>query len=456
MRTCARLALLCCAALPGLAMAQTGDPATPQPPPVVAEDQAQASTSPEGMTTGLTGNWGGLRSRLFDRGFDFQLAYIGEPAWNARGGTKQDVTYVGQAIAGISVDLNKLAGVKGGKVQVTLFHRHGPSLDAQANTGMFQLVQEAFGRGQIARLAEAWYQQSFADGRASIKAGRVAANTDFANFACDFQNLSFCAPPQGNLPVSAGYWFDAPASNWGAVGRLNFGKDRKQGYAMIGAFQINPKNIDPHNGFNLSFSGATGALIPFEAAWTPMLGGDKPGYYKIGAWYETSRGVDVARDINGQLIAVSGLAGRPIQGHYGAYLQFAQQLTPSPKGIDRTGLSVFLNVTQFDPKTSIVDSQIATGITQTGTFLGRPNDQIAFAVARTHVNGRLRLPDEIAVSQGLMSGVRHSEYVLELDYRVVPLPGLKIAPNVQWGIDPGGVAERRNVLAFGVKTSLGF
>jgi porin len=52
--------------------------------------------------------------------------------------------------------------------------------------------------------------------------------------------------------------------------------------------------------------------------------------------------------------------------------------------------------------------------------------------------------------------VRHSEYLVELDYRFVPIPGIKIAPNVQWGIDPGGVAERENVLALGIKTSLTF
>lgn len=456
MKNAARHMLLTAAAWPAASLAQPPQPVPAAPPPAPSQSLPEPVIATPGMSTGLTGDWGGLRSRLFDAGFDFQIGYVGEPAWTARGGAKRDVTYIGQAIVGMGVDLDKAIGLRGGKAQVTLFHRHGPSVDVKQSTGLFQLVQEAYGRGQIARLAEAWYQQSFAGGMASIKLGRVPANSDFATFACDFQNLSFCAPPQGNLPVSSGYWVDAPASNWGAVGKLKFGRDHKQGYAMLGVFQVNPKNIDLHDGFRLAFSGATGVLIPFEAGWTPMLGGDKPGYYKVGAWYETSRGTDVARDANGRLIAISGASGRALSGHYGVYLQIEQQLTPSPRGLDQKGLSVFLNVTQFDRKSSIVDNQIAVGLTQTGTFAGRPNDQIAFAAARTHVNSRLRGPDAIAVEAGALAGIRQSEYVLELDYRLVPIAGVKVAPNVQWGIDPGGVSERRNVLAFGVKTSLTF
>lgn len=448
--------LLAASTIAGGARAQTAPPTPAAPRQSSVDAQTPRVVDRSGMTTGLFGDWGGVRSDLYDRGIDLQISYTAEPAWNPRGGDRQDVTYTGQAIVGASLDMNKLTGIEGGEVQVTLFHRHGPSLDVVQNTGLLQAVQEIYGRGQIARLADAWYRQTFAGGAATLKLGRIPVNSDFATFPCDFQSLAACSAPQGNQPISFAYWIDAPSSNWGAVGKLSLGKDRKRAYAMLGLFQVNPKSNRLRGGFNIDFSGGTGVLIPLELGWMPAWGGDKPGSYKIGAWYETSEATDIARGGDGLPIRVSGLPGRALRGHYGAYLQVRQQLTPSPEGLDKKGLSVFLNVTQFDRRTHVVDSQIAAGLTQTGTFAGRPRDQVAIAAVRTHVNSRLRASDRIALAQGLIPGIRQSEYILEFDYRIVPAQGVRIGPNVQWGIDPGGVKQRQNVLAFGVKTSIAF
>lgn len=363
---------------------------------------------------------------------------------------------IGQAILGVNADLDKLAGIQGGTGKMALFYRHGPSLNITADLGLLQQVQEAYGRGEIVRLVEAWYQQSFDDDRFRVKAGRLPTNSDFASFSCDFQNLSFCASPQGNFPGGINYWFSAPGSNWAALARYNLGKSRKNGYLEVGAYQVNPKNIDPTNGFRLGFGGGTGVLIPVEAALTPNFSGKRPGIYKAGGWIETSRANDLARDDEGNLITVSGRPGAPFRGRHGFYLQILQQITPSPEGLDKKGLSVFFNFTRLDRKSSLIDNQIAAGFTQTGTFKSRPNDQIAFALARTHVNSRMREIDRMAVDAGVLQGIRGQEYIAELDYRIVPTAGIRISPNVQWGINPGAISERRNVVAIGVKSSAQF
>lgn len=446
-------ALLSCG-VPQVVMAQAGlptygDAETGQVLPAPA-------TPPPGMTAGVSGDWNGARTDLYEHGLDFVLAYGNEIAWNPRGGTKRDVTSIGQAIVGINSDFEKIAGIKGGTSKVAVFYRHGPSLTQEANLGLLQQVQEAYGRGEIARLVEAWYQQSFDDDRVRLKFGRLPTNSDFASFSCDFQNLSFCAAPQGNVPDGGGYWFSAPASNWAALTRVNLGQDRKAGFLQIGAYQVNPKNIDPSNGFRLATTGGTGVLVPFEGDWTPVFGGDKPGYYRLGGWIETSRATDLTRDDAGNLTIVSGEPGSTFHGRQGFYYQMAQQLTPSPAGLDRQGLSVFFNFTQLDRKSSLIDQQIALGLTQTGMFNGRPNDQIAIALVRTHVNSRLRSTDQIAIDQGALDGVRRSEYIVEVDYRYVPFPGVRISPNLQWGIDPGAISENRNVLVLGIKSSILF
>jgi porin len=431
-------------------------PSTAAPPPEPVDAQSQPGPSVPPMTIGILGDWGGLRGRLYDRGLDFQLAYGNEFAWNPRGGSHKDATVIGQAIVGVTADMDKLTGIEGGTAKVALFYRHGPSLTVNADLGMLQQVQEAYGRGEIVRLVEAWYQQSFDGDRFRLKLGRMPANSEFASFSCDFQNLSFCASPQGNFNSGINYWFSAPGSNWAAVGRYNLGGDRKQGYLQVGAYLVDPDNVNPTKGFNLGFSGTKGVLLPFEAAWTPTFGGDKPGYYKVGGWVETSRANDLVRDRDGTLVAVSGNEGKPYRGRHGVYFEMVQQLTFSPEGLDGKGLSVFFNFTQLDRKTSLIDNQTSVGITQTGTFAGRSHDQIAFAVARTHINSRMRSTDRLAVEDGLLAGIRSSEYLAEFDYRIVPVAGVRITPNVQWGINPGGISQNRNVVALGVKTSVQF
>lgn len=117
---------------------------------------------------------------------------------------------------------------------------------------------------------------------------------------------------------------------------------------------------------------------------------------------------------------------------------------------------MFFNFTQLDRRSSLIDNQTALGFTQTGTFAGRRNDQVALALVRTHINDRMRETDRIALANSQIDGVRQAEWILEADYRLVATTGVKIVPNVQFGFNPGGISERRNVVALGMKSSISF
>lgn len=434
------------------ALAQVNEPQQEGPDPAPSQSIPVPASVEPGMTQGILGDWGGVRSDLYRQGIDLQIGYGNQTATNLHGGVEQDLTSIGQAYFGAGLDMDRLVGLEGGKFQITITKRHGVNLTRKQQLGLYEQVQEAAGRGNVFRLTQMSYEQSILGGAASIKLGRLPAGNDFGAFSCDFMNLSFCNAPQGTLPYGYTYWLDGPASSWAARGRVNFGAKHDLGYVQFGVYQTNPKNTDETDGFRLAFSGGTGVLLPLEVALFPNLGGDRPGSYKFGAWYETSRTVDVVDDVNGDPIALTGQPAQPLRGRYGVYLQIEQQLTPSPEGLNRKGLSAFLNVTQFDRRSSLVDNQIAAGLTWTGTFRGRDRDQVALAVARTQTNPRVTDIDRLLASTG--SPVRHSEYVIELAYRFVPVTGLKFSPNIQYGITPGGRSDLPNVLVLGLKTSL--
>ena len=82
---------------------------------------------------------------------------------------------------------------------------------------------------------------------------------------------------------------------------------------------------------------------------------------------------------------------------------------------------------------------------------------IAFAAGTTQVNPRLVGAQNTLSGLGLQPAVvRYSEYVFELQYGLVPVPGLTIRPNIQYVYRPGAISQNVNILVLGLKTVINF
>src|SRR5262245_44738981 len=250
---------------------------------------------------GLTGDWGGLRTRLYQDGVDFQLGFVTEVAYNATGGDTNLVRNADQLTFGLTLDMYKLVGLKGGKFQLTITDRNGNNLRADANLGTLMQVKEIYGRCNTFRWPQFWYQQLLFDNVLDVKLGRMGVGEDFMSFSCYFQNLSFCGSLPGNI-VST--WYNWPVSQWAARVKVNV---TPEWYAQIGAYEINPSYLDTSNGMKLGrLSGSTGTLIPAEVGWTPKVGkAGLPGAYRVGVWYDSSNQPNVFLAANGQPLVLS-------------------------------------------------------------------------------------------------------------------------------------------------------
>ena len=326
----------------------------------------------------LLGDWDGARSSLQERGIDFQFGYVGEFGYNPVGGFEPKLRYADQYSAGVTFDLDRLLGISDAKFQTTFTQRTGRNLTDDAEIGALQEVQEIYGRGQTIRLTDFWYEQSFANRLIDWKIGRMPVNEDFASFPCDFQNLTFCGSDLGNLVGN--YIYNWPISQWATRARVNL---RGFGYFQLGVYDVNPKYLGVDDQvLPVFFNHSTGALIPLEIAWLPGFdGGRLPGSYRIGAWYDTSDADDVAQDIDGGLLALSGLPARKRHGRYGAYLSVQQKVSDN--------VSLFLNVVMADGRTSFTDRQIAAGLVYSGPLKTRPEDDLGVALGTTHINDRV-------------------------------------------------------------------
>ena len=142
-------------------------------------------------------------------------------------------------------------------------------------------------------------------------------------------------------------------------------------------------------------------------------------------------------DVSGNVPLNDRPAGEQYTGLYGFYLNFAQQLTRNASLDPKGGLNAFVNFSIADQQTSATWLQVAGGLIYTGPFASRPHDQISFAAGTTQVNPRLVGAQNTLSGLGLQPAVvRYSEYVFELQYGLVPVPGLTIRPNIQYVYRP--------------------
>lgn len=412
-----------------------------------------------------TGDWGGARSELLEKGFDFTIGYVGEGATNFDGGYNDDRTarYTSQWALGTHLDLQKLLGWNDSEFQVLLTDRNGDNLSndriGDPRTGQLSSVQEVWGRGKSWRLTQMWYRQQLFDKALDLKVGRMGVNEDFNNFPCDFQSLSFCAAPIGN--VAGDVWYSGPVSQWALRAKYNL---NEQWAVQIGVFEQNPSNLEPDNGFKLSGSGTKGALVPVEVIYKPTVGAEAlPGEYRVGYYHSSASANDVYDDVNGNPQGITGQAAKSQSSKSGWWVMGRQQLT-TRNGDATRGLSVFASATFHDKETSSIDSFQNIGLVYLGLFDARPKDDFGLGVARIHINDDVtKRQRQINAASGISDydnplyvPVQHSEYNIELNYGVHVTDWLTVRPNVQYVRSPGGVYEVDNAVVAGVKLQASF
>jgi porin len=154
-------------------------------------------------------------------------------------------------------------------------------------------------------------------------------------------------------------------------------------------------------------------------------------------------------------LAIAG--GEPLMRHgeYGGYFNFLQRLTAPLTGESKQGVSVFLNGIYADRRTSTLDSQMAAGVLYTGPFSSLPEDELGFAIGRTHVNSRVADVEWLQNELGRGPvGVQSAEYVGELFYKIQATRWLDLRPNIQYVCQPGGISNKASDVVIGLKLSV--
>src|SRR3954464_8916702 len=250
----------------------------------------------------------GLLPNPYQRlGIKFAATYINEVLGNPTGGLQQGATFEGRLNLAVDLDFEKLAGWKGLTAHANIFAIHGDGL-SRSNLRNFFVVSGIEALPTV-RLYEAYVEQKFFNDTWSVRAGQLAADSEFiaSKYTDVFTNASLGWPAITSVDLPAG----GPSPPLAAVGARLLAK-LNDNVTVLGAIfngdSAGPGPGDPQqrNRYGLNFRVNDPPLVigEIQFGWKGMAGDDnRAGALKIGGWHHFGFFSDQRFTIDGRSIA---------------------------------------------------------------------------------------------------------------------------------------------------------
>jgi porin len=397
----------------------------------------------------LTGDWGGARTALSNRGIDISLSFIGEAMGTLAGGFRQGVSLEHRFELDFDVDLDKLAGWKGGTTHTSFYqigHANGtPAADYVGSLADPSNIEAL----PSTRLFTAWFQQNFLDDKVSLRIGQIAADDEFliSPTASNLINSTF-----GYAVVLAANQFQGgPVYPLATPGiRLQL-KPTDQITFLSAVFAGAPAGDDcttlpqicnPH-GVLFPLNGGT--LWMEELQYGINQGKDDkgmPAIYKIGGWYASRSFPDEHLGLTTAGVPVSlasPASATPLldAGNWGVYMVADQMIWRAAKGPQN--VNVFLRAGFAPSDRNLVDAYVDGGVGIKALIPGRDDDVLTLGFAYSRISpDASTLDNETQLFTGSFFPVRDHELVLEADYSLQLAPWWTLQLDLQEIIHPGG------------------
>lgn len=391
----------------------------------------------------LTGDWGGARTRLWNRGIDLRLTYTGEVFGLLSGGATTGASYEDLIDLEVNADLEKLVGWKGGSAHVSLLQIDNGGRNAADLVGSLTDPSN-IDASPTFRLFTVYLEQEL--GRAgSFRAGQIAADDEFliSSTAAPLIASTFGWPgiaaadfPRGGpaYPLATpGARLALTPTNETKIMAAVFSGDPAGECPLL----QNPQSCNPH-GTTFSFTG--GAMFMGELQYRPNPSQeDETGTaYRIGGWYHTGKFADqaIGNGNDGTIIAIAENPASPIehQTNWGLYAVVDQVLWQS----DTARVMAFWRGGIAPPDRNFVSWYMDGGFGIAGLVPGRPDDVLTFGVAHSNVSrdeaARVRSAWRLF---GYPTKVRSGNIVYELTYTAKLTPWWSLQPDLQYISYPG-------------------
>jgi porin len=366
-----------------------------------------------------TGDWGGLRPKLHERGIIPEIEFTGQLFSSVRGGlTRSDTTHAAELTSlSLTFDTARLGLWRGGTALLSVEHHDGRGVSREVGSldeiGTLDQSERSF-----TRFATYTIQQSFYDDRLVARFGKADSNDGFVDSDLTGLFLNGGISPPPNLPMptypetSLGLALFADPTPWLTLASGSYGADL---------------GIHEHGGAGL-FRGRVFAIaeLTLHASHFGL-----PGHYNAGAWLRTVDTPDPGK----------APGGRSFDRNYGAYVLLDQQLTAESPTQQDQGLGFWFQLSWAPPDRNENDLWVGGGFVYTGLIPGRDDDQLGLGASGAYLT-----PGPGA------SGSPAPEFTFECFYALQLAPWLTLQPDLQIVIDPAGGG--RDAVVLGAQLSI--
>jgi porin len=388
-----------------LAVMAVGDAARAEPEPAAEPSWAAGDH--------LTGEWGGARSALADRGLTIDVLYASD-LFTAR----SETSALGHVDAALTLDSHKLGLWDGGTLYVLGQNNHGSGINGQVGSGQPVTNLEA---SPYTQLTELFAEQALGE-VFRIRIGKQDANRDFGTprFGGNFINNNFGMFPTAPLPsyptTGLGALIAAQPAAW-ITGKAAV----YEGSPEIGGL-----------GLTTAFRSGAGYIMAGSVAATHHVGpADRDGgTTSVGAWRRS-----------GDVTEVGVAMPRTFHSDAGWFFQNDERIYLHPTDPDDPrGLTVIVRVSWAQPDRNAVTRYAGASAAWHGVG-PRHNDTTGIGV------GYFRLAEPLGGSAG-----PGDEIFVEAFYKLRLTSFVSLQPDLQWFHHPGG--DGTSALAAGMRLKL--
>ena len=394
---------------------------------------AGTGKAPGWNTETLSGDWGGVRSSLYDKGVAVELTHKSDMLANTSGGVSRGAVWLMNSEAAVSLDLDKLAGWDATSAFIQYHVQHG-NKSINNYVGSFAGVDNIETGTSTGQFFQAWLQKNFADDSLSLLVGLYAIDSEF--YVTDTSGL-FLQPPCGMSAEMAQTGQNGPpVFPMGAPGvRVKY---TSSGFYLQGALTDGvPGNLNNPHGTQIRLDKGDGTLSVVELGYTPSVEGEFFDKTAIGLWRYSARANDLT-DVD----ALGNPLRRTDQGFY----FLAERTLHAEQNDPAQGLSGFVRFGTAGQDVYQADWSGSLGLHYQGLLDGRDDDTAGIAVTTSHASGKFR---QLNVSDS-------SETMVEITYRAQLQPWLSVQPAVQRILNPNMDPALKDAWVAGMRLDAAF
>lgn len=397
----------------------------------------------------LTGDWGGARSALADKGITFKLGLTQIVQGNAHGGAQTDhgLRYSGSGDLTLMFDTGKMGLWPGGTIVLNGEPKWGDGINGKVGSLIpvnMDAVKPGFGEGCMMTLSEYFLQQVLFDGKLVLLAGKLDGSRAFdANaFANDERTQFMNVALRNNVMIPS--FLPYTVHGIGAV--VN-----PLDWLSVLTAVTDSEGQAKTTGFETTFHGPTHTTVIHEWAFK-IKPFDLPGTQRVGfAWssreFRHHQPISPFRETGPMMMM---LLGPTLMGRIGpllptksspdnimVYYNFDQFLY-TEAGDPKQGLGLFGRFGWARGDVNAAEYFYSIGMGAKGLIPERDRDTLG--IGYFHVNLSNDLP-----------AMFHSEQGVEAYYSFEITPWMHVSPDLQVIVNPGGTDAHDVSIVYGLR-----